>query len=98
MSASRDARTPGAPPAPAGPATTIGNDVIEVTRVIAGTSAEDGGAELGRMITRFSLAPEMARFAAARRRIIWLTLAFVVLAAVAIGAISRRLVVTPLSA
>lgn len=85
----------GATPAarPAEDAVRVGDDAIEVERVVRGTD----GASLGHVAVRFSLAPENAQLATARQRIALGGLAFSVIVAALLIAMARRTVVAPLA-
>ena len=65
--------------------------------VVARTVLGRGRAPIGSAVVVFSLAPENAAFAASRRRIFWLSFALAAVTALALIALARRLIVTPIA-
>jgi two-component system, chemotaxis family, sensor kinase CheA len=72
--------------------TVVGPEAIRLARTL---TAPDG-TPLGSLVVVFSLAPENARFAESRVRILGLTGLFAVLTGLIMVALSRRIVVTPI--
>lgn len=73
-------------------ATRTTHDDIEVTRLLAGPDEK----ALGNLVVRVSLAPENARFIAARRRIVEFTGLLTLIAGAIVIVIARRIVIVPL--